>query len=102
MQKVIKGGGKVNELMTSFIEDKIKDIGVEAFHDPPVVKYCKPSTLYNMTLSDECLDRIKYVEGHLRCKGNRTAQDLAAVELLYAFRLNRAVGVSSATLKRES
>ena len=38
MRKVIKGGSKVNELMRSFIEDKIKDIGVEAFHDPPVVK----------------------------------------------------------------
>ena len=60
-----------------------------------------------MTLTDECLDRshmefIKYVEGQLRCKGNRTDQDLAVVELLYAFRLNRVVGVSSSTLKRES
>ena len=77
MRKVIKGESKVNELMRSFIEEKIKDISVEAFQDPPVVKYYKPSTLHNMTLSDECLDIshlkfIKYVEGHLRCKGNIT------------------------------
>ena len=68
MKKVIKGGSKVNEMMRSFIEEKIKDIGVEAFQDPPVVKYYKPSTLHNMTLTDESLDRshlefIKYVEG---------------------------------------
>ena len=37
MKKVIKGGGKINELMRSFIEDKIKEISVEAFQDPPVV-----------------------------------------------------------------
>ena len=72
-----------------------------------IVNYYKPSTLHNMTLSDECLDRshlefIKYVEGQLRCKCNRTDQDLVTTELLYAFRLNRAVGVSSSTLKKES
>ena len=76
MRKVIKGGHKVNELMRSFIEEKIKSIGVEAFIDPPVVKYYKPSTLHNMTLTDECLERshlefMKYVEGQLRCKENR-------------------------------
>ena len=107
MRKVIKGGGKVNELMRSFIEEKIKEISVEAFQDPPVVKYYKPSTLHNMTLSDECLDIshlefIKYVEGQLRCKANRSSQDLAAAEVLYAFRLNRAIKVSVSTLKRES
>ena len=69
MKKVIQGGGKINELMRSFIEDKIKEISVEAFQDPPVVKYYKPSTLHNMTLSDECLERnhlefLKYVESH--------------------------------------
>ena len=57
----------MNELMRSFIEEKIKSISVEAFLDPPVVKYYKPSTLHNMNLSDECLDRshlefMKYVE----------------------------------------
>ena len=57
MRNVIKGGSKVNELMRSYIEERIKDISVEAFQDPPVVKYYKPSTLHNMTLSDECLDR---------------------------------------------
>ena len=67
-KKVIKGGRKVNELMGSYIEERIKVISVKAFQDPPVVKYYKPSTLHNMTLSDECLDRshlefIKYVEG---------------------------------------
>ena len=97
----------MNELMRSFIEEKIKDIGVEAFQDPPVVKYYKPSTFHNMTLTDECLDKshlefIKYVEGQLRCKGNRTYQDLAAAEVLYAFRLNRAIRVSVSTLKKES
>ena len=86
IRKVIKGGSKVNELMRSFIEDKIKDIGVEAFHDPPVVKYYKPSTLHNMTVSDECLDRrhmefIKYVEGRLRSKGNITDQDLLSCSM---------------------
>ena len=59
MKKVIKGESKVNELMRSYIEERIKDISVEAFQDPPVVKYYLPSTLHNMTLSDECLDRIK-------------------------------------------
>ena len=34
MKKVIKGGGKINELMRSFIEDKLKEISVEAFQDP--------------------------------------------------------------------
>ena len=107
MRKVIKGGNKVNELMRSLIEEKIKEISVEAFQSPPVVKYYKPSTLHNMTLSDECLDRshlefMKYVEGQLRCKSNRTDQDLAAAELLYAFRINRAIGVSSSALKKES
>ena len=68
MRKVIKGGNKVNELMRSFIEDQIKDIGVEEFHDPPVVTYYKPSTLNNMTSYDECFDKshlefIKYVKG---------------------------------------
>ena len=106
MKKVIKGGGKINELMRSFIEDKIKEISVEAFQDPPVVKYYKPSTLHNMTLSDECLDRnhlefLKYVESQLRCKANRTNEDQAAAELLYAFRLNRAIKVSLSTLKKE-
>ena len=38
MQKVIKGGNMLNELMRSYIEKKIKDISVEAFLDPPVVK----------------------------------------------------------------
>ena len=106
MRKVIKGGNKVNELMRSLIEEKIKEISVEAFQSPQVVKYYKPSTLHNMTLSDECLDRshlkfMKYAEGQLRCKSNRIDQDLAAVELLYAFRLNRAVWVSSSALKKE-
>ena len=68
MRKVIKGGSRVNELMMSYIEEKITDIGIEAFLYPQVVKYYKPSTVYNMTLFDECLDRshlefIKYVEG---------------------------------------
>ena len=68
MRKVIKGGSKVNKMTRSFIEESIKDISVEAFRDPPMVKYYKPSTLHNMTLSDECMDRshlefIKYVEG---------------------------------------
>ena len=68
MKKVIKGGARINELMRSFIEDKIKEISVEAFQEPLVVKYYKPSTLHNMTLSDECLDQshlefMKYVEG---------------------------------------
>ena len=57
MRKAVKGGHKVNELMRNPIEEKIKNIGVEAFLDPPVVKYYKPSTLHNMTLTDECLDR---------------------------------------------
>ena len=57
MKKVIKGGGKINELMRSFIEDELKEISVEAFQDPPMVKYYKPSTLHNMTLSEECLDK---------------------------------------------
>ena len=40
-------------------------------------------------------------------KGNRTDQDLSATELLYVFllyvfRLNRVMGVSSSTLKKES
>ena len=61
MKKVIKGGGKINEPMRSFIEDKIKEISVESFQDPSVVKYYKPSTLHNMTLSDECLDK-NYLE----------------------------------------
>ena len=107
MKKVIKGGRKVNELMRDHIEERIKDIGVEAFHDPPVVKYYKPSTLHNMTLSNECLDRshlefIKYVEGQLRCKVNRSDQDLATAEVLYAFRLNRAIRGYVSTLKKES
>ena len=107
IRKVIKGGSKINELMRSYIEERIKEISVEAFQDPPVVKYYKPSTLHNMTLSDECLDRshlefIKYVEGQLICKAIKSSQDLAAVEVLYAFRLNRAIKVSVSTLKRES
>ena len=107
IRKVIKGGGKVNELMRSFIKEKIKKISVEAFQDPPVVKYYNPSTLHNMTLLDECLDRshlefIKYVEGQLRCKTNRSSQDLVVAEVLYAFRLTRAIKLSVSILKRES
>ena len=107
MRKVIKGGSKVNELMRDHIEERIKDIGVEAFLDLLVVKYYKPSILHNMTLSNECLNKshlefLKYVEGQLRCKCNRTNQDLAANEVLYAFRLNRAIGVSMSSLKKES
>ena len=106
MRKVIKGGARINELMRSFIEDKIKEIGVEAFQEPPVVKYYKPSTLHNMTLSDECLDQshsdfMKYVEGQLRCKANGTKEDQAAAEMLYAFRLNKAIKVDRSTLERE-
>ena len=106
MRKVIKGGARINVLMRSFIEDKIKEIGVEAFQEPPVVKYYKPSTLHNMTLSDECLDQshvqfMKYVEGQLRCKANRTKGDLAAAEMLYTFMLNKAVKVDLTTLKNE-
>ena len=60
-----------------------------------------------MNLTDECLERshlefIKYVEGQLRCKGSRTDQDLYASEVIYVFRLNRAVRVSVSTLKKES
>ena len=60
-----------------------------------------------MTLSDESLDRshlqfMKYIEGQLKCKDNRTDQDLFTAELLYAFRLNRAMGVSKTTLKKKS
>ena len=92
--------------MRSFIEDKIKEINVEAFQDPPVVKYYKPSTLHNMTLSYECLDInhlefLKYVESQLKCKANRTNEDQATAELLYAFRINRAIKVSLSTLKKE-
>ena len=106
MRKVIKGGARINELMRSLIEDKIREIGVEAFQEPPVIKYYKPSTLHNMTLSDECLDQshsdfMKYVEGQLRCKANRTKEDQAAAERLYAFRLNKAIKVDRATLERE-
>ena len=59
-----------------------------------------------MTFSDECLDRnhlefLKYVESQLRCKANRTNEDQVAAELLYAFRLNRAIKVSLSTLKKE-
>ena len=105
MRKVIKGGARINELMRSFIEDKIKEIGVEAFQEPPVIKYYKPSTLHNMTLSDECLDQshsqfMMYVEGQLRCKANRTKGDLAAAEMLYAFRLNKAIKVDRSTLEK--
>ena len=87
MRKMIEGGHKVNELMRSFIQEKIKNIGVEALLDPPVVKYYKPSNLHNMTLTDESLDRshlefIKYMESQLRCKENRTDQDLVAAEML--------------------
>ena len=107
MRKVIKGGHKVNELMRSFIDKKIKDISVEVFIDPSVVKYCKPSTLHNMTLTDECLDRshlefIKYVKSQRRYKENRTDQDLVTSELLYTLRLNRAVDISKTYLKRET
>ena len=103
MRKVIKGGARINDLMRSLIEEKIKDIGVEAFQEPVVVKYYKPSTLHNMTPSDECLDQshsqfMKYVEGQLRCKANRTKEDPTAVELLYAFRLNKAIKVDHSTL----
>ena len=106
MRKVIKGGARINELMRSFIEDKIKEIGVEAFQEPPVIKYYKPSTLHNMTLSDECLDQshlqfMMYVEGQLRCKANRTKGDLEAAEMLYAFRLNKAIKVDRSTLEKE-
>ena len=92
--------------MRSFIEDKIKEISVEAFKDPLVVKYYKPSTLHNMTLSDECLDRnhlefLKYIESQLKCKANRKSEYHAAVELLYAFRLNRAIKVSMSILKKD-
>ena len=34
MRKVIKGGGKINELMRSYIEERIKEISVEAFQIP--------------------------------------------------------------------
>ena len=76
IRKVIKGGHKVNELMGSFIEEKIKSIGVEAFFDPPVVKYYKPLTLYNVTLTYECLERshlefMTYVEGQLKVQGKQ-------------------------------
>ena len=59
-----------------------------------------------MTLSDECLVRnhlefSKYVESQIRCKANRTDEDQVAAELLYAFRLNRAIKVSLSTLKKE-
>ena len=94
MRKVIKGGNKVNELMRSFIKRKSKVSSWKHFLTLQWFKYYKPSTLHNMTLSNECLDRshlefMKYVKGQLRCKDNRTDQDLVAAELLYAFRLNR-------------
>ena len=73
MRKVIKGGARINELMRSFIEDKIKEIGVEAFQEPHVVKYYKPSTLHNMTLSDECL-RSKPLSIHEVCRGSTQMQ----------------------------
>ena len=106
MRKVIKGGARINKLIRSFIEEKIKDIGVEAFQEPALVKYYKPSTLHNMTLSDECLDKshsefMKYVEGQLRCKANRTKENQAAAALLYAFRLNKAIKVDRSTVERE-
>ena len=47
------------------------------------------------------MEFLKYVERQLRCKANRTNEDQAATELLYAFRLNRAIKVSLSTLKKE-
>ena len=44
---------------------------------------------------------MKYVEGQLRCKANRTKGDLEAAEMLYAFRLNKAIKVDRSTLEKE-
>lgn len=106
-RKIIFGGHKVNEVMRDQISEKIKEIGVEAFDQPLVVKYYKASTLHNLTLSNECLDRshlnyIMYVEGQLRSKKGRSKLDLAATELIYAFRMNRAIETSGRYLRETS
>ncbi|KAL8120181.1 hypothetical protein AgCh_017357 [Apium graveolens] len=103
-RKVIQGSNKVNELMRDFIDSQVKDIGAEAYLDPPVVKYHKPGFLHNLTLTDECLKQanpgyLTYIEGILRCKKNRSREDLDAAELIYAFRLNHA-SYSKSELKR--
>ena len=42
------------------------------------------------------------LKGQLRCKDNRTDQDLVVAKLIYVFRINRATGVSKTTVKKES
>lgn len=88
--------------MRGYIEDRMKSISEEAFSNPLVVKYYKNRSLHTMILTDESMYRSKlefmrYVESNLRIKEKRTSQDREAAELLYAFRLNRVIGVCVTT-----
>ena len=73
-------------MMRTFIEEKIKDIGVEAFQDPSVVKYYKPSTLHNMTLSDECLDIEAILNLSNMWKENSDAKATKLIKILSQLR----------------
>ena len=95
-KKINQRGPKVNELLRDMLTRWMEDVGVEVHNNPAMVKYYKDDMLQHMNIEDVSLDSyslsaLEFVERSLRSKGYRTKEKLNAAELIYAYRLNRAV-----------
>ena len=95
-KKINERGPKVNELLRDMITRWMKDVGIEVHNNPAMVKYYKDDMLQHMNIEDVSLDSyslsaLEFVERSLRSKGYRTKENLNAAELIYDYRLNRAV-----------
>ena len=74
----------------------MEDVGVEVHNNPAMVKYFKDDMLLHMNIEDVSLDSysltaLEFVERILRSTGHQTKENLNISELIYAYRLNRAV-----------
>ena len=104
-RKLISHGHPINELLREHLCQALRDYSPVAFDQPACVKYYNSERLQNLTLSEDHLEASKYswltyIESRLRGKGERrTAQDLEAAEVIYAFRLNRNMDVDEKQMR---
>ena len=97
LKKKIHGRGpKVNELLRDMITRWMEDVGIELHNNPAMVKYYKDDMFQHMNIEYVSLDSysmsaLEFVKRSLRSKGYLTKEKLNVAELIYAYRLNRAV-----------
>ena len=95
-KKIHERGPKVDELLRDMITRWMEDVGIKVHNNPAMVKYYKDDMLQHMNIEDVSLDlyslfALEFVKRILRIKGYCTKEKLNVVELIYAYRLNRAV-----------